>query len=468
MSFSFVFFNNNRKTFRSGNPPPPNFLKDFYNQLFWYGFDPEETTTTSDSKTMFGGTKGKFNGLGLLSDIQEKNNNNNELTLVKGQNRRRKRFENDDYYYYNYNDDDDEYDDDYDDDEYNDDYDDDYSNSNSRNQRRRIPQKTKSSPRERRINYDYRDEYIEIDYDDDFDYENNDDYEPYDGYDNIGSRNNIQSTRSTVPNQLPPSLQSKQQSSTPTTTTDEPPFLNNEMRKDTGRRRKQRNIQNDYPNQNRRRRPRRRNSSIASSWFSDDDEESRAFSSKNQKSSPIINLLDAVFQVDSEEVQVQADDYNRKLGLDRGRISSSKSSTKRRRKGYAYPYTSEDNGDRPNVPYEYNSEREPGGEKSIDINVIDVEATIQTTSSQRKSKESELNGRQKKQQSWEERAQAYEKVPPSQVKAWGPEGEIDGGIDIRTYAARIAIEDIQRARNVFEKKEELVNKAENNLIQLKR
>ena len=62
--------NTYRQTFRSGNPPAPMIMKDLYDRLFWYGFDPDETTTAAD-KTMFGGTKGKFNGLGLLQDINE-------------------------------------------------------------------------------------------------------------------------------------------------------------------------------------------------------------------------------------------------------------------------------------------------------------------------------------------------------------------------------------------------------------
>ena len=57
--------NSRRSTFRSGVPPPPPVIGDIYNQLFWYGFDPEESTSPAD-KTMFGGTKGKFNGLAFL------------------------------------------------------------------------------------------------------------------------------------------------------------------------------------------------------------------------------------------------------------------------------------------------------------------------------------------------------------------------------------------------------------------
>ena len=58
-----------------------------------------------------------------------------------------------------------------------------------------------------------------------------------------------------------------------------------------------------------------RQSSIASTWFEDEESEDekawierkRASKSDNgERASPIINLLDAVFQVDSEEVKNQA------------------------------------------------------------------------------------------------------------------------------------------------------------------
>ena len=56
-----------KTTFRSGTPPPPPGLSDLYNRLFWYGFDPADSTSPADP-TMFGGTKGKFNGLAYLND----------------------------------------------------------------------------------------------------------------------------------------------------------------------------------------------------------------------------------------------------------------------------------------------------------------------------------------------------------------------------------------------------------------
>lgn len=72
-----------RTTFRSGIPEPPPPVSDFYNRLFWYGFDPDEAADSPADKTMFGGTKGKFNGLAYLYD--------GGLTLPPSQRRRKSR-----------------------------------------------------------------------------------------------------------------------------------------------------------------------------------------------------------------------------------------------------------------------------------------------------------------------------------------------------------------------------------------
>ena len=87
-----------RSSFRSGAPSPPRPLKEFYDKLFWFGFDPN--TTGPDDRTMFGGTRGRFNALDLLRDREER------------QRQRQRQYLGDNYY----DDDDiDEYDDDYND-----------------------------------------------------------------------------------------------------------------------------------------------------------------------------------------------------------------------------------------------------------------------------------------------------------------------------------------------------------------
>ena len=197
------------------------------------------------------------------------------------------------------------------------------------------------------------------------------------------------------------------------------------------------------------------------------------------------------------------DDYNRKLGLGKRRnsdnprgkrrFSDDDETTVRRRKGYAYRYKPEEDDEYGseyageeiggNGARGFNEESNKGNinfdvggdqlsdtvgneSKATDPNIIDVKATVQNESPE--PTKDIKDGRNMKQQSWEERAQAYEQVPPSNIKAWGPQGVIDGGIDIRSFVARNALEEISEARKVFEKKEEMVNMAENDLIQLKR
>lgn len=60
----------NRSSFRTGAPPPPRPIKQFYDKLFWFGFDPDATQPTD--RTMFGGTRGKFNAVDLLRDREER------------------------------------------------------------------------------------------------------------------------------------------------------------------------------------------------------------------------------------------------------------------------------------------------------------------------------------------------------------------------------------------------------------
>jgi hypothetical protein len=56
-----------RTTFRTGVPRPPPPIREFYEKLFWFGLDNDENSSSSPADpTVFGGTKGKFNGLSYL------------------------------------------------------------------------------------------------------------------------------------------------------------------------------------------------------------------------------------------------------------------------------------------------------------------------------------------------------------------------------------------------------------------
>ena len=59
-----------KTTFRSGTPSAPQFVIDFYNRLFWFGFESLGSDETLDTYgTKFGGTRGKFNALALAVSL---------------------------------------------------------------------------------------------------------------------------------------------------------------------------------------------------------------------------------------------------------------------------------------------------------------------------------------------------------------------------------------------------------------
>jgi len=112
-----------RSTYPSNTPKVPPLLQQLYSTLFWYGMDMSSSTSPKD-RTMFGGTKGKFNALELVNDNYDDNYDDDDYD---------ENYDDDDKKVnksmeYN-NDHDDEYEDDYDDDydyEYEYEYDDDY------------------------------------------------------------------------------------------------------------------------------------------------------------------------------------------------------------------------------------------------------------------------------------------------------------------------------------------------------
>ena len=397
-----------RKTFRSGNPPPPNIIKEFYDKLFWYGFDADETISAAD-RTMFGGTKGKFNGLNLLEDV---NTGDDSRGRTSNRSRRNKSFA--------FFDDDDEYNDD-DDDE-----------------------------------YDQYDEYE--DYEEDY-------IDELEG----PMRKSQRGTLSRRKDVSRPSLR----------------LPSSKMDKNTMQRRRQSSPRTSS---------KKRRFNI-DDWFDEDDEEKPK--RDESEPSPLINMLDKVFQIDPNEVKYQADDYNRRIGLDkkknkvRSRMGSKSTPKKRTRKGYAYPYDEDEDDDLYEIIEidptqdiddnqteiaEINSSPDIDdvqknvveSKLSKDVNVIDVEATVATPISkvEEKGERRTNSNRSSRKQTWEDRAASYERIPPKGVMAWGPDGEMD--VDARTYAAMCAMEEIENAKTVFSTKEEAVNEAEQNLIQLKR
>lgn len=402
-----------RKTFRSGNPPPPNIMKEFYDRLFWYGFDPDETTTAAD-RTMFGGTKGKFDGLGLLQDIEEeaksswtgKPRKTSSRSIASESRRRTSESDNRN----NWSSYEDEYEDGND---YNDD-DDDASSSFA------VPRSKRNiSSRE------YTPSWV-----DEYEYEELDDW-PEESMKNAGAsrvyndgyRRGISARQSDVSSW----------------------FEENDDYEDSDDITNERDQIKRYAN--------KQNVSPSSS----------------SSSSPIINILDSMFLINPDQIKNQAEDYDRRLGLGGGKNTRNNGAIRKRRKNFAYPYVPNDESE------EFNRRdiRSIGSDDEVEIaketnDVIDVEATVQPADSSKAAYKQKGKEGKRKQVSWEDRAAAYERVPPKGIMAWGPEGEIDGGIDARTYAAKTAMEEIAAAKKMFELKESNVSETEKELLQLKK
>jgi len=461
--------------------------------LFWYGFDPDETTSTAD-RTMFGGTKGKFNGLDLLSDL-----NDNRSGGKKNNSKRRQQKRS--------NDDDEEEEDD-------DDYD--YLIADDRGTRRDL---------RRRLKADYYEEYYEDDEgEDEVDSNRNNDYyedeefeyEEVVDFDDVYDVVTEYSDKSlSIEDKSTFSSRDKNRDRERTTeydrVEDDPDIMNRQKKR--GRREGSSSI-------NKRKPQRRRKSSVSRSrtgarkatsntdvlsWF-EDEEDNDTFKSRSiqrdQNLTPILNIMDKVFGVDPIKIESDSKMYNRNVGIDKtGRpISRTKyatttgaaasqrgqrSSTKmdqdvgaKRRKGYAYRYDEQvtDNlSSSPDLNTSNKSAQDYGSSNGPE-SIIDVEATGNPEEStvnpsiqleEEEEEDSSQNNKNAKPSSWKDRAEAYERIPPKGVSAWGPKGEIAGG-DARKQAAMDAMEEISHAQNVVRKKKIKISQVEKDMISLKK
>ena len=360
-------------------------MRGLYDRLFWYGFDPAESTGVGD-KTMFGGTKGKFSGLSYLQDGEDA----------------------------------------------------------VRQERNRVPRgslppakQQQRRPRE-----------------DDDDLRMGDDYY----YDNDGDEGERRAERSEIV-MSEGSRAGRERSGQERSD-------RRQQRRRQGRRRRDRDYEDDDGDED------SRDdwlSKQVSSWFDggssdgakmddrgynyedeDDDfdgrssRERRRLRKKESEWSPM-SAVNTFLGIDNERMKYQAAMYDENMGLNRSTRNGRRTSqnrpkrpdSSRRRPGYAYPYDPEEEGE--------------GGDSPLDAYDVTAEP-VQSERKQSMRKETTDNNPQppKKERSWEERALAAERIPPS-VPAWGPSGAL--GIDARTKAIQDALEDVQTARQKVERRE---------------
>jgi len=191
--------------------------------------------------------------------------------------------------------------------------------------------------------------------------------------------------------------------------------------------------------------------------------------------------------MDSNYIDEKAREYEEKIG--RAKPPSTRNSrssvrnevSRRRRAGYAYRYE-EDEDDSPTVaefaPSRYSddvldadTEGSSGAISSESANgdVIDVPAEKMVVrrngdASARQMKKK----RRRKRPSWEDReSEELDRIPPAGITAYGPQGDVMGGIDARTYAALKVSEEIREAKRKVSAREERVIDAEERILMLK-
>ena len=132
-----------------------------------------------------------------------------------------------------------------------------------------------------------------------------------------------------------------------------------------------------------------------------------------------------------------------------GGMSGGRPSSRRRRSGFAYKFNSaedlfDDEGEYIDVEPKYATER--------DLNMARNSSTSR--------------GGQRR-RSWEERAIEMDRVPPRGAVAWGPNGQIGSGEDPLDRAAMEALRDIKKSKKYLERKENAVEDAKDEVVNLK-
>ena len=419
-----------RSSFRTGAPPPPRPIKQFYDKLFWFGFDPDVTGPTD--RTMFGGTRGKFNALELLRDReerQERRRMRREREGLNGDGRRIGR-----------------------------------SSGLSRNNRRSSRGRWAKDPVIQDFgevdDWDSRKRGLGrpggSDVGDDTNFSLEDEYdEPFYDIERQAPRPPPFARDRPPP---PPDYDPYEQDDYEASWWDEempPPFpppsrfaYEDEIdfeREDRAMQRRQSRMRNPI---NQRKKRDRRNSNR--------EENNRGF-------------IGNIFAI-PESKRIQAEAYDRFIGLgpspDEDDIYEERMQTRgqsRRRNGYAYKYI-EDEDEEEYIPpvAEYDAQR-------VDDDSFSTSSYSNNMSTAKSSTTTRLTAMEApRKRSWEERALEMDRVPPKGAVAWGPNGRASsGGMDAQTKAALDALGEIRKSQTFLAKKEDLVLDAEEEVIALK-
>jgi hypothetical protein len=159
------------------------------------------------------------------------------------------------------------------------------------------------------------------------------------------------------------------------------------------------------------------------------------------------NPLDVFFGVNRQSLSRRADLYNRQMGIDERSPRRQRNSQRPRRSGYAYRYEAEEEEDVLDIP------------PVADYETIIEEDTASTTGGLQPVQQPPAEPLRKL--TWEERSMAIERVPPADIPAWGPSGDL--GVDARSHAISNAMQDVLEAKRKVQMRETKVDKSREEL-----
>jgi hypothetical protein len=428
--------------------------------LFWYGFDPDDISSPAD-KTMFGGTKGKFNGLAFLMDRnldsalnEQRNNNNNGKKQRPKSAPSRPDYDDDeienDFDYY---DDDDEEDED----NFNDTLDrlsDTPSlDGSSGGGRRGRPSKTRLEARY------YDNDTMLSEAQQTMSNDNRYFVTPPNDHPRIFLEQNLKPEFRDDPLVAPPTRRKRRARQSPWQQETNEDYRNDDR---DSYRDKDISFSKDWATRK------------VSNWFrneqDDDDFDESEYKqprrSKDGTSSPWrspMEVMENLFRGDNKKRSYEATMYDRQMGINNNNIGYTKRNGKRReqRKGYTYRYDVDMNEFDSVVEVDVVTDDEPPTGTLNDFDGDEQPAD----SPQQPNLAPRANGKaRKKSLSKDERALAWERVPPN-VPAWGPTGDL--GMDALTRAYLDATDDIREAQYRLEQRKKQEQKAKDDITILK-
>ena len=394
-----------KTTFRSGTPAPPSSITEIYDKLFFGGLDGVMEVPLGTDKTRIGGTRGKFDGLTFLEDA-------GFIEPTPKRRRRRRLSPIFDEEQQEYNDDDDNYDD------YEDGWDDNgYDDKEPDEDAGAIA--TPSTPRRPRS----RAQRPRIELEEEEEEESDDDEEQI------------------------PEMRRRRVA---------PRRRRRQQQRRRGRPPPRRNRKNDWVTDE------------VSTWFQGDGQEQdnngwfgganelqdrrrQRQRKQNPFSASVTKFMDDLFKgergfFDDDE----DDDYGRPR-------------RKRRRQRRAPVYDDDDdwrrNDDDDDEEWDSSDdwEDDDNGGRFDGNGVVDAEIEDERRRKKKKKK--------KQQPEWEGLKSQLERVPPPNVPAWGPSGEL--GIDARTKAALDALQEIREGREKVELKKHRTREAQEEMVVLR-